>query len=308
MAKEDTPIFSVAKPGKLITSEDWNLIQRELRYALRHHKHAVAGTVDDTSATSDDAVQIGTDEIADNAVTAGKLSAAAVETDKITDQAVTAPKLADGAVVTDKLADKSVTAAKIADDVVTGIEDGAVTTPKIADNAVTAGKLASSAVVTQKLAPSAVTPDKLSSTVVATLTSQVLESLARPAKWISPALGDLWQTPPQDDNFKFAPVGYYKDSLGFVRLRGVARSSTAGLKGALLFQFPSGYRPSHDLLIPGRILPEPLLEVSEIMGMNFCVIRPSGEIFVFSQMPQTRAGVLLSVDNITFRAEELIRR
>lgn len=77
---------------------------------------------------------VGTEKLAERAVTAAKLA----------NYAVNAAKLADGAVATGKLADLAVTAAKLANYAVNTakLADGAVLTSKLADGAVTAEKLA----------------------------------------------------------------------------------------------------------------------------------------------------------------------
>jgi hypothetical protein len=89
------------------------------------------------------AAAIESEDIADAAVTAAKLAAAAVETDKIKDLAITTGKIADLAVSAAKLAADAVETAKIKDLAVsTGkIADLAVVEKKIADNCIGVGKL-----------------------------------------------------------------------------------------------------------------------------------------------------------------------
>ncbi|MBR6809777.1 MAG: hypothetical protein IKM64_05785 [Clostridia bacterium] len=88
--------------------------------------------------------QLGSDKIADGAVSGVKIVNGAVSTDKISDAAVTAAKIVSSAVTTDKLAANAVTANKIL--------SGAVTTDKLSANAVTADKLAAQSVTANKLA------------------------------------------------------------------------------------------------------------------------------------------------------------
>ncbi|RLI46534.1 hypothetical protein DRO69_02820 [Candidatus Bathyarchaeota archaeon] len=64
-------------------------------------------------------VPIGTDDIADGAVTSAKLADGAVSTAKLADSAVVESKIADGAVTSAKIADSAITTAKIADGAVT---------------------------------------------------------------------------------------------------------------------------------------------------------------------------------------------
>lgn len=87
---------------------------------------------------------LGSDKIADGAVSGVKIVNGAVSTDKISDGAVTAAKIVSSAVTTDKLAANAVTANKIL--------SGAVTTDKLSANAVTADKLAAQSVTANKLA------------------------------------------------------------------------------------------------------------------------------------------------------------
>lgn len=90
---------------------------------------------------------IGTDMIADNAITSGKIA----------DGAVTAGKIADGAVVAGNLADDAVVAGNLA--------AGAVEAGNIADGAVVAGNLAAGAVEAGNIADGAVGSDNLAADV-----------------------------------------------------------------------------------------------------------------------------------------------
>ncbi|MBC1224977.1 hypothetical protein GNF10_16985 [Nostoc sp. UCD121] len=58
---------------------------------------------------------------------------------------------------------------------------------------------------------------------------------------------ELWQTPTFQNNWvnydnTYNPVGYFKDSLGIVHLRGLVRSGT---NNTTIFTLPVGYRPSN---------------------------------------------------------------
>ncbi len=109
-------------PGDLITAEDWNKMQRDIRDAIQTHKH--------TGTSTDDGVKIPTDGIEDNAVTSAKIADRAVTKEKLADEVKEAIKEAgaipDGAITTPKLADRAVTTDKIA--------NGAVTNEKVAEN------------------------------------------------------------------------------------------------------------------------------------------------------------------------------
>lgn len=86
---------------------------------------------------------VGTENIANYAVTEDKIAGGAVTAHQLADAAVQTAKIADTAITTAKIADGAVTTAKIA--------DGAVTTAKLADGAVTAGKIAAGAIENGKL-------------------------------------------------------------------------------------------------------------------------------------------------------------
>ena len=96
---------------------------------------------------------LGSDDIADGAITGDKLASGAITSDKIPNNAITTAKLANGAVTTPKLADDSVTSAKIA--------DGAVETIDLADGSVTFPKLNSALVATVAQAKAGTATDKL---------------------------------------------------------------------------------------------------------------------------------------------------
>ena len=109
-------------PGDLITAEDWNKMQKDIRDAIQTHKH--------TGTSTDDGVKIPTDGIEDNAVTSAKIADRAVTKEKLADEVKEAIKevrdIPDGAITTPKLADRAVTTDKIA--------NGAVTNEKVAEN------------------------------------------------------------------------------------------------------------------------------------------------------------------------------
>ncbi|MCD6214337.1 MAG: hypothetical protein J7J46_05100 [Candidatus Desulfofervidus sp.] len=140
-------------PGDLITAEDWNKMQRDIRDAIQTHKH--------TGTSTDDGVKIPTDGIEDNAVTSAKIADRAVTKEKLADNAVTSDKIANGAVTMDSLS----TEVKGAIDAARDIPEEAITTPKLADRAVTEEKLADNAVTSDKIANGAVTMDSLSTEV-----------------------------------------------------------------------------------------------------------------------------------------------
>jgi hypothetical protein len=84
-------------------------------------------------------------------------------TQNIADAAITAPKIDEGAIITVKLADGSVTSAKILDGSLTTVDlmDGTITSIKVADGAITETKVANDSVTTLKVADGAIVTEKL---------------------------------------------------------------------------------------------------------------------------------------------------
>lgn len=110
--------------------------------------------------TSDLTGQIQTAQIANLAVTAAQIGAAAVETAKLANEAVTEAILAAGAVTETKIEDDAITTPKIV--------AGAIVAEKIATNAVTADKIIANAVIAGKIAAGAVEADKIAAGAVTT--------------------------------------------------------------------------------------------------------------------------------------------
>ena len=63
-------------------------------------------------------------------------------------------------------------------------------------------------------------------------------------EWIVPTLSSGWI---QDDATDTMPIGYMKDNMSSVHLRGRIKNGTLG---ALAFTLPAGYRPINDLRFP----------------------------------------------------------
>ena len=122
--------------------------------------------------------EIGTDQIANDAVTQAKIAANAVGTNEIQNASITQAKLAagvggtpgTGAIGTSQLADDAVTNPKIANNAVDTdqIADDAVTNVKLAADSVTQAKIAAGAVNTTELADDAVNNAKLAVNAVGT--------------------------------------------------------------------------------------------------------------------------------------------
>lgn len=124
--------------------------------------------------------QIDGTQIADAAVTASKIGAAAVTEAKIATAAITSTKLGVDAVTADKIAANAVTSAKIgsaavttakiATDAVTAdvIAANAITTTKISNDAITSAKIAAGSVVAGKIAADAVTATEIAAGAITT--------------------------------------------------------------------------------------------------------------------------------------------
>lgn len=131
---------------------------------------------------------LGSDKIADGAISGVKILDGAVTTDKITDGAVTAAKVVASAITADKLAANAVTANKIL--------SGAVTTDKLSANAVTAAKIKANTITANKLASDVGSSLDLSSNMA--ITSLVRDVGAKPVVYTQyaapaePKQGDVW--------------------------------------------------------------------------------------------------------------------
>ena len=103
-------------------------------------------------------------KIAEEAVSNAKIQVDAIQGDVIAAGAITENKIYSGAVTTDKLAANAVTAAKIAANTITAAEiaAGTITANEIAANAVTADKIAANAVTADKIAANTITANEIS--------------------------------------------------------------------------------------------------------------------------------------------------
>lgn len=110
------------------------------------------------------------DLLAAGAITAPKISDAAVTAAKVAASAITETKISDGAIATPKLAASAVTAAKIAAGTITANElaAGSITTVKLAAGAVTAAKIAAGTITASEIAAGAITAVKLAAGSVET--------------------------------------------------------------------------------------------------------------------------------------------
>lgn len=103
--------------------------------------------------------------------------------------------------------------------------------------------------------------------------------------WITPTLLNGWTA-----YSTLQPVGYYKDALGIVRLRGMLKS---GPNGSAVFRLPDGYKPS--------AMSEHVTVTKVTTGavaIGNLEIAPTGIV-----IPYTGGNEWLSLDGITFLAD-----
>lgn len=119
---------------------------------------------------------------------------------------------------------------------------------------------------------------------ISLLFRRAVESVVRRSEaWVAPALLNSWV------NFggAYSPVGYYKDNLNIVHLRGLIKSGTA-TAGTPLFTLPAGYLPAYIMIFP--------TPSNDLYGETQVRATGSVEIVVGS-------NVWISLDGISFRAE-----
>jgi hypothetical protein len=107
--------------------------------------------------------------------------------------------------------------------------------------------------------------------------------------WITPTLLNGWI----NYSSAYQPIGYYKDSQGIVRLRGLISSGTSNT-GTFVFNLPKGYRPKKAAL--------------------FSVLTSNGTVLVPATLEIASNGVAylgfaggnvwLSLENISYQAEQ----
>lgn len=107
--------------------------------------------------------QLGTTQIADNAITNGKLAEHSVDNSKLSQDSVSYDKIQNGGVITEKIQDRAVTTEKV--------EEKAITNPKLGDQSVDgrvvreasleSKHFANESVTTEKVARKSITNDKI---------------------------------------------------------------------------------------------------------------------------------------------------
>jgi hypothetical protein len=97
--------------------------------------------------------------------------------------------------------------------------------------------------------------------------------------------------------FKFGPVGFYKDHEGIVHLTGVVKVGTEGTLKGLIFSLPPGYRPASGVAETALGLEKTVIF---IFGSNMVIAGTdlSGDLFV-----PGGEGKSEILSGITFRAE-----
>lgn len=115
-----------------------------------------------------------------------------------------------------------------------------------------------------------------------TLDFEQIQSLLNPPAWAAPALENSWAVA-----FGLA-VGYLKDALGFVHLRGAA---SGGASGTTAFTLPAGFRPGQQC--------EYVLRVPGSTTQGWADLSATGALTCYPPS----AGVALAFDGITFLAE-----
>ena len=118
------------------------------------------------------------------------------------------------------------------------VPDNSVGTPQLKNDAVTSPKIASGAVTKPKLNLAGVTAPNAS------------ELGGHPASAYAGSAQPGFTTVTMGGGIAIAPVGYMKDTLGFVHLKGIVSCDTGTTS---LFTLPAGDRPSQFLLMPGAV-------------------------------------------------------
>lgn len=114
--------------------------------------------------------QINTAQIADAAITAAKIGAAAVGTAALANAAVTNAIIAAGAVTTTSITDGSVSTAKVAANAITAakIAAGTITSNEIAANTIVAGNIAAGTITTTQIASATIVAGNIAAATITT--------------------------------------------------------------------------------------------------------------------------------------------
>jgi len=105
--------------------------------------------------------------------------------------------------------------------------------------------------------------------------------------WVAPTLLNSWVNLAGG----FATAGYYKDSTGTVKIKGLIRSGTK-TAGTVFFTLPVGYRPAEDCNFSGIALTS-----GSVLVLAEARVAPNGNVTF-----QTGDNGWFSLQNIQFRA------
>lgn len=166
------------------------------------------------------------------------------------------------------------------------LKKSAVGTAKIKNEAITAGKVKKGAL----------TGTQINAATLGTVpTAQTANNLTAPEAWHEvgapgePGFQDGWHNLPSVSSRE--TVGFYKDQLGVVHLKGAATSAAAGA----VFVLPNGYRPAR-----GRLLQFAVPCICAEGGTGTAVIQGPG---LGDDGAVVSPGTFISISGITFRAE-----
>lgn len=208
--------------------------------------------------------------------------------------------LGGGAYAATKLPKNSVGSSQLKKNAVTGakIKAGAVSGDKIAGGAVGAQQVAAGSLTGAQIKAGSLTGAQVDATTLGTVPSaRQAESFTAAEAWHvvgapgEPEFLNSWASEPQAPNSPES-VAFYKDQVGVVHLRGVARNGTL----PTVFKLPPGFRPAAE-----RTLSFPASCTSCGSGVGVVAIRGAGSGGAEGQV--ISAGDGTSFDGITFRAE-----
>ena len=163
-------------------------------------------------------------------------------------------------------------------------------------NAVTTAKVKNEAITAAKVKKGTLTGTQINASTLGVVpTAQMANAVASAEAWHEvgaagePGFRDGWHNIPPVGSRE--TVGFYKDQLGEVHLKGAASSSTAGP----VFNLPNGYRPR-----PKRILQfaVPCICAEGAAGVAFVMGPGLGDDGAI-----VSPGTFISLSGITFRAE-----
>jgi hypothetical protein len=177
-----------------------------------------------------------------------------------------------------------------------------VGTKQLKKSAVTTAKIKNGAVTAKKVKRGSLTGAQINASTLGTVpTAEKANTLAPPENWHEvgspgePPFENGWKNEPPS-KFNAETVGFYKDQLGVVHLKGVAVPGASGLPA---FQLPAGYRPGNSTVLSfaapcscsGGVGPVAVWGLTpSAPSLDGAITGPGGATFI-------------GLDGITFRAE-----